>query len=165
MATHSTILARRILWTEEPGGLLSIESPRVGHDWSNLACIGEGNGNPLQYSCLENPRDRGAWWSAVYGVVQGRTQLKRLSSSSSLFCCFAQLFRNREWSSSGFHLASSLLLSGLLIQMEAPVYTVSCSVEKLTWQGTERSRYSIASEKLKPSVQQFCESPVLLAIM
>ena len=44
---------------------------------------GERNGNPLQYSCLENPRDRGAWWAAVYGVAQSRTQLKRLSSSSS----------------------------------------------------------------------------------
>ena len=57
--------------------------------------IGEGNGNPLQCSCLENPRDGGAWWAAVYGVAQSRTQLKRLSSSSSLqdceqinFCCF-----------------------------------------------------------------------------
>ena len=47
------------------------------------ACIGEGNGNPLQYSCLENPRDRGAWWAAVYGVAQSRTRLKCLSSSSS----------------------------------------------------------------------------------
>ena len=45
------------------------------------ACVGEGNGNPLQYSCLENPRDRGTWWAAVYGVVQCRTRLKRLSSS------------------------------------------------------------------------------------
>ena len=47
------------------------------------ACIGEGNGNPLQYSCLENPRDRGAWWASVYGVTQSRTRLMRLSSSSS----------------------------------------------------------------------------------
>ena len=45
--------------------------------------FGEGNGNPLQCSCLENPRDGGAWWAAVYGVAQSRTQLKRLSSSSS----------------------------------------------------------------------------------
>ena len=44
---------------------------------------GEGNGNPLQCSCLENPRDGGAWWAAVYGVTQSRTRLKRLSSSSS----------------------------------------------------------------------------------
>ena len=47
-------------------------------------CIGEGNGNPLQYSCLENPRDGGAWWAAVYGVAQSRTRLKRLSSSSKI---------------------------------------------------------------------------------
>ena len=45
--------------------------------------FGEGNGTPLQYSCLENPRDRGAWWAAVYGVAQSQTQLKRFSSSSS----------------------------------------------------------------------------------
>ena len=46
------------------------------------ACIGEGNGNPLQCSCLETPRDRGAWWAAVYGVTQSRTRLKQLSSST-----------------------------------------------------------------------------------
>ena len=46
----------------------------------SLSCIGEGNGNPLQCSCLENPRDGGAWWAAVCGVAQGRTRLKRLSS-------------------------------------------------------------------------------------
>ena len=47
------------------------------------SCIGEGNGNPLHCSCLENPRDRGAWWAAVYEITQSRTRLKRLSSSSS----------------------------------------------------------------------------------
>jgi len=49
----------------------------------SLSCIGEGNGNPLQCSCLENPRDGGVWWAAVYAVTQSRTRLKRLSSSSS----------------------------------------------------------------------------------
>ena len=53
------------------------------HFHFSLSCIGEGNGNPLQCSCLENPRDGGAWWAAVYGVAQSRTQLKRFSSSSS----------------------------------------------------------------------------------
>ena len=53
------------------------------HFHFSLSCIGEGNGNPLQCSCLENPRDGGAWWGAVYGVAQSRTRLKRLSSSSS----------------------------------------------------------------------------------
>ena len=134
MATHSSILAWRIPWTEEPGGLQSMGSQRVGHDlvtkqqqtglrrrqwhptpvllpskshgwrslvgcspWGrkesdtterlhfhfSLSCIGEGNGNPLQCSCLENPRDGGAWWAAVYGVAQGQTRLKQLSSRSS----------------------------------------------------------------------------------
>ena len=53
------------------------------HFHFSLWCIGEGNGNPLQCSCLENPRDGGAWWAAVHGVAQSRTRLKRLSSSSS----------------------------------------------------------------------------------
>ena len=48
----------------------------------SLSCIGGGNGNPLQCSCLKNPRDGGAWWAAIYGVTQSRTQLKWLSSSS-----------------------------------------------------------------------------------
>ena len=53
------------------------------HFHFSLSCIGEGNGNPLQCSCLENPRDGGAWWAAIYGVARSRTQLKWLSSSSS----------------------------------------------------------------------------------
>ena len=53
------------------------------HFHFSLSCTGEGNGNPFQYSCLENPRDRGAWWAAIYGVAQSRTRLKRLRSSSS----------------------------------------------------------------------------------
>ena len=53
------------------------------HFHFSLSCIGEGNGNPLQCSCLENPRDGGAWWAAICGVAQSRTRLKRLSSSSS----------------------------------------------------------------------------------
>ena len=57
------------------------------HFHFSLSCIGEGNGNPLQCSCLEKPRDRGAWWAAVYGVAQSRTRLKQLSSSRR--SCFA----------------------------------------------------------------------------
>ena len=53
----------------------------------SLSCIGEGNGNPLQCSYLENPKDRGAWWAAIYGVAQSRTRLKWLSSSSMLTLC------------------------------------------------------------------------------
>ena len=84
MATHSSILARRIPGTEEPGGL-----PSMGlQSWTQLkwlsihAFIEEGNGNPLQYSCPENPRDRRAWWAADYGVTQSGAWLKWLSSSS-----------------------------------------------------------------------------------
>ena len=88
MAPHTSALAWKIPWMEEPGGLQSIGLRRVGHNWVTslslfTSCIGEGNGNPLQCSCLENPRDGGAWWAAVCGVAQSRTRLKRLSSSSS----------------------------------------------------------------------------------
>ena len=88
MAIHSSTLAWKILWVEELVGC----SPR-GHEESDtterlhfhfsLSCIGEGNGNPLQCSCLENPRDGVAWWAAVYGVTQSQTWLKQLSSSST----------------------------------------------------------------------------------
>ena len=86
MAPHSSTLAWKIPWMEDPGRLQSMGSLRVGHDWAtslSLSCIGEGNGNPLQCSCLENPRDGGAWSAAVYGVTQSRTRLKWLSSSST----------------------------------------------------------------------------------
>ena len=66
-----------------PWGLEDSDMTERLHFHFSLACIGEGNGNPLQCSCLENPRDGGAWWAAVSGVAQSRTRLKRLSSSSS----------------------------------------------------------------------------------
>ena len=134
MATHSSALAWKVPWTEEPAGLWSMGWLGVGYDWAtslslftfmhwrrkwqptpvflpgeshgwrslvgcspwgreesdmterlhfhfSLSCIGEGNGNPLQCSCLENPRDGGVWWAAAYGVAQSRTRLKRLSSN------------------------------------------------------------------------------------
>ena len=62
--------------------LESDTTERLHFDFS-LSCIGKGNGNPRQCSCLENPRDGGAWWAAIYGVAQSQTRLKRLSSSSS----------------------------------------------------------------------------------
>ena len=73
MATHSSTLAWKIPWTEEPGRLQSMGSLRVGHDWTtslSFSCIGGGNGNALQCSCLENPMDGGARWAAVYGVAE-----------------------------------------------------------------------------------------------
>ena len=88
MAPHSSTLAWKIPWMEEPGRLQSMGSLRVGYDWVtslSLSCIREGNGNSLQCSCLENPRDGGAWWAAIYGVARSRTRLNRLSSSSSSY--------------------------------------------------------------------------------
>ena len=83
-ATHSSTLAWKIPWMEDPGRLQSMGSLRVGlHFHFSLSCTEGGNGNPLQCSCLENPRDRGAWWAAIYGVAQSWTRLKQLSSSSS----------------------------------------------------------------------------------
>ena len=63
------------------GSLESDTTERLHFDFS-FSRIGEGNGNPLQCPCLENPRDGGAWWAAVYGVTQSRTRQKRLSSSN-----------------------------------------------------------------------------------
>ena len=66
-----------------PWGRKESDTTEWLHFHFSLSCIGEGNGNPLQCSCLENPRDGGACWAAVYGVTQSRTRLKRLSSSRS----------------------------------------------------------------------------------
>ena len=84
MAPNSSTLAWKVPWMGEPGRLQSMGLWRVRNDWAtSLSCVGEGNGNPLQCSCLEKPRDGGAWWAAVYGVAQSWTWLKRLSSSNS----------------------------------------------------------------------------------
>ena len=78
MAPHSSTFAWRVPWEEEPVG----SSPRGLEEWDrteqlhfhfSLSCIGEGNGNPLQCSCLENPRDGRAWWVAVYRTAQSWT--------------------------------------------------------------------------------------------
>ena len=78
MATHSSTLAWKSPWVEEPGGLQSMGSLELDmteglHFLFSLSCVGEGNGNPLLCSCLENPRDGEAWWAAVYGVTQSWT--------------------------------------------------------------------------------------------
>ena len=90
MAPHSSTLAWKIPWMRSLVGYSSWgheESDRTErlHFHFSLSCIRDRdrNGNPLQCSCLENPRNGGAWWAAVYGVAQSRTRLKRLSSSSS----------------------------------------------------------------------------------
>ena len=75
-----------------PWGRKESDTTEQLHFHFSLSCAGEGNGNPLQSSCLENPRDGGAWWAAIYGVTQSRTWLKWLSSSrkemwqNKIFC-------------------------------------------------------------------------------
>jgi len=88
MAPHSSALAwkihgQRSLVGCSPWGRYESDTTERLHFHFSLSFIGEGNGNPLQCSCLENPGDQRAWWAAVYGVAQSRTRLKRLSSNSS----------------------------------------------------------------------------------
>ena len=94
---------RRSLVGCSPWGREESDTTERLHFHFSLSCIGEGNGKPLQCSCLENPRDAGAWWAAVYGVAQSRTRLKRLSSSSS------RQWKKGEWEFAwekreGFHI-------------------------------------------------------------
>ena len=86
---HSSALAWKIPWMEAPGGLQSMGSLGVWDDWATSLSLftfmhWRGKWNPLQCSCLENPRDGGDWWAAVYGVAQSQTPMKQLSSSSKL---------------------------------------------------------------------------------
>ena len=88
MAPHSSTLAWKIPWWRSlegcsPCGRWGSDTTERLHFHFSLSCIGEGDGNPLQCSCLENTKDGGAWWTAVYGVAQSQTWVKRLSSSSS----------------------------------------------------------------------------------
>ena len=105
MAPHSSALAwkthgRRSLVGYSPWGREESDTTERLHFHFSLSCIGEGNGNPLQCSCLENPRDGGSWWAAVSVVAQSRTRLKRLSSSSC-FIDYAKAFdcvdHNKLW--------------------------------------------------------------------
>ena len=90
MAPHSSTLGWKIPWMEElegcnPWGRWGSDMTEQLHFHFSLSCIGEGNDNPLQCSCLENSRDGGAWWAAVYGVAQSRTRLKWLSNRTLIF--------------------------------------------------------------------------------
>ena len=93
MVTHSSTLpgkahGRRSLVGCSPWGHEESDTTERLHFYFSLSCIGEGNGNPLQGSCLENPRDGGAWWAAIYGVAQSLTWLKRLCSSMPYWSFF-----------------------------------------------------------------------------
>ena len=83
---------RRSLVGCSPWGRWESDTTQWLHFHFSLSCIGEGNGNPFQCSCLENPRDGGTWWAAVYGVAQSQTRLKWLSSSSSSVWCAEKWF-------------------------------------------------------------------------
>ena len=131
MAPHSSTFAWKIAWMEEPGGLQSMGSRRVRHDWSislsvSLSCIGEGNDNPLQYSCLENPRDGGAWWAAIYRVAQSRTRLKWLSSSggsSSSLCYMVNIILYfTPWASGTQKMAVGYILDSVTILASVLLY-------------------------------------------
>ena len=105
MAPHSSTLAWKIPWTEEPGGLQSmglLESDEQLHFHFSLSCTREGNGNPLQCSCLENPRDGEDWWTAVYGVTQSRTDWSNLAAAAVAAAAhilkFSPLWMARTWS-------------------------------------------------------------------
>ena len=124
----------------------------------SLSCIGEGNGNPLQCSCLENPRDGGAWWAAIYGVTQSRTRLKWLSSSSSSGFC-----HTLTWISHGCtcvphpeppsHLPPHRIPQG---HPRAPALSTLSHVLNLDWRSTSHmiiykfQWYSLKSSHLRP---------------
>ena len=90
---------RRSLVGRSPWGRWESDMTERLHFHFSLSCIGEGSGNALQYSCLENPRNGGAWWAAIYGVAQSRTRLKRLSSNSSQYTCVGNPMDRGVWCS------------------------------------------------------------------
>ena len=102
MAPHSSTFAWKIPWTEEPGrpqsmGSLESDTTEQLHFHFSLSRIGEGNGNPLQCSCLENPRDGGAWWAAVYGVAQSWTLNHLFGREPTLPCMITVSFMRPIW--------------------------------------------------------------------
>ena len=111
---------QRSLVVCSPWGRKESDTTERLHFHFSLSCIREGNGNALQCSCLENPRDGGAWWAAIYGVAQSRTRLKRLSSSSSMLCDRALVF---------IHLICNSL--SLLISLG---YILKVSLKSLIWE-------------------------------
>ena len=136
MAPHSSTLAWKIPWTEEPGSSMGSlrDMTKQLHFHLLLSCIGEGNGNLLQCSCLENPRDRGAWWAAVYGVTQSWTSLKQQQQQQGIFnfsYCILQLCLFLLFI---FSLLEVLLCSSILLLSSVSVFMISTlksSLDKL----------------------------------
>ena len=94
---------RRNLVSCSPWGREESDTTEWLHFEFSLSCIGEGNGNPFQCSCLENPRGGGAWWAAICGVAQSWTRLKWLSSSRDSIWFFCNLFFIITWTGNSFH--------------------------------------------------------------
>ena len=88
---------RRSLVGYNPWGREELDMTEQLYFHFSLSCIGKGNGNPLQCSCLENPRDREVWWAAVHGIAQSRTRLKQLSSSKSSSVGLDLAFLYQQW--------------------------------------------------------------------
>ena len=109
---------RRSLIGCSPWGCKELDTTEWLHFHFSLSCIGEGNGNPLQCSCLENPRDGRAWWAAVYGVAQSRTRLKWLSSSSNTNST-SQIYL-KLWKGRAYNQEYSTQQDSLLDLMEKP---------------------------------------------
>ena len=122
----------------------------------SLSLIGEGNGNPLQCSCLENPRDGGAWWAAVYGVAQSRTRLKQLSSSSSLK--LSQFFSLRRYCFEKDPWYSPYLLQIILNTSFSQSLTW---LYILAWHTKRQTQFSGSSI---PSVSEVFHNPYLLKL-
>ena len=107
-------------------------SLKVRHDFL-FSCIGEGNGNPLQYSCLESPMDRGAWWATVYGVAQSRTRLKCLSSSTAALQCWVSFYCTAKWICCMYTYSKSPIYEQVLFWKHIPKSTVFISPAKLAY--------------------------------
>ena len=140
---HPTLLpgkshGRRSLEGCSPWGHWGSDTTERLHFHFSLSCIREGNGNPLQCSCLENPRDSGAWWAVVYGVAQSRTRLKWLSSSSStdmtgLGIPFTQLhMQNALVERHKNEQASCIEIIGLTAPQLLPHWTLVCVSTSVT---------------------------------
>ena len=138
VAPHSSTLAWKIPWMEEPGRLQSMghkesDTTEWLHFHFSLSCIGEENGNPLQCSCLENPRDGGAWWAAISGVAQSQTRLKLLSSSSSIFWKYS--FLKKHISCSNCVAISYVQIAHYFLLYVDGLYTFSRPLQTLGFYG------------------------------
>ena len=132
MAPHSSTLAWKIPWTEEPGRVPSMGLQRVRHVRATSLSLftlmhWRRNYNPLQCSCLENPRDGRSWWAAVYEVTQNRTRLRRLSSSSSSssFCIAKETINKMKRQLSGWEKIFAKKIFTYLTKDCYPTYTKS----------------------------------------